>query len=1039
MPLRREWISTEFLDRLFTLISRGESVVIAGPRHGGKSFLIRKVMRDLEKIGTRPLKWSFYTDYAIEDERAAIELLRQNHQHQWMNHGTFGAAFDEFRTVSEKGLGWTTLVISHLDGLDGRVARPLLRHIRAGAYAQPQAVVALITCESPGISDMVTGPDSEFNCAHEFVVQGFDRSIFAEWFAAWMKNLNLQFVDDQMICDYLWKETHGNASLMRRVLHSCADHRVVEDVVGPYVLDDLKNQVDRLVRLGTHSAVFLQRAAELVTSMPSCWEQLEHLIEEGFVPFTEPKPTHLELAGVAIAEGDSLVFSSPIMRRFVERQFDRRRMADLYALSGNWPKAQRRYSIPSGHLPAPRPVNFEDSLLVSAVLRRLYMQFNHHEAAVVKDILYHALRGVLGYTHVSYWTWRPGQKWRPADQATPDAIGRAAISGTTTFKVGETRPVTRDSGEAVGLILFSEGRHRGERHATIVADPLDSPASSKYREDLLREALQHFEDAWKRRLLDSRARDLKRFGSTLGEAARTTFEALFVRLADPGAVLADTAQQVTEASIGISRTSFLMLTESGQSFRPFISYPELPVPSRRTVIDGESAFKSVFATGPQVYEGIEDWPPSDRVWVTESGIGTSILVPIVTESRHNIGIMVIEASEALIIDPDVIGVLAGFATQLASAVMHSQRIALLDSSLDRLPMPIVIFNRQLTKQYANSAAASLIANVTKGWAPEIVVTEQTYPNLYSTLRDSVLENHQVVRFVTRLGPHNYRGAVVGAPLVDREGRVAGSLLQIYDQSYYREILDAYRVLEASHGVTEALGRVQQIFHALGASWIRKYRVEGDRLIPDTCIDPRRPDVKRVFETINSVTLPRRSEDRLCWAAINTGSPQVFCFDPGKEHGAIFYTSRGLSVTVYNAPPERAKLGKREGDFWIDFPLKGSGGPFGKLTLPCGSDFECELSPERFEMYGVFADIAGEVLKRIEKDRAAVQAMTSVRHNQLQREYADRCAPLAALYKLYETLASHDLLRGSHLQPANELFSEVLHGLYETVSAAKGTS
>jgi len=114
---------------------------------------------------------------------------------------------------------------------------------------------------------------------------------------------------------------------------------------------------------------------------------------------------------------------------------------------------------------------------------------------------------------------------------------------------------------------------------------------------------------------------------------------------------------------------------------------------------------------------------------------------------------------------------------------------------------------------------------------------------------------------------------------------------------------------------------------------------------------------------------------------------MFHYGPNRCEGERFITTNGIEVVNVRSPSHVALLNKRPGDYWVDFPLMTAKKPLGKATFDCDSD----LSPQRFELLGVLAEMVSGLLEtafrsaQLEKEsrwmqHAAHVAMANTTHN-----------------------------------------------------------
>jgi hypothetical protein len=422
----------------------------------------------------------------------------------------------------------------------------------------------------------------------------------------------------------------------------------------------------------------------------------------------------------------------------------------------------------------------------------------------------------------------------------------------------------------------------------------------------------------------------------------------------------------------------------------------------------------------------------DLPWVQDQNSRAGVAVPLRGEGEAHTGVLCVLYGSDTLPDREEVKTLNEFAGQLSAALQQSQRVALLQSALDRIPEPIVLFDTGIRKQYANAPAVQLLG-VSEDWVPDNEPQPASALDLLlPQVRDSLAKRHRLVNFRDRIGERAYRSAILTDALLESDHEI-GALLHIQDESYYRQILDAYRSLEQSRDEAEILHRLQIIFQEMGHKWIRKYRVEGDNLILESWIDRGRP------VEIPSLPLPKRdAEPQVTWRSVIEGRPFVFCWDITRKFGDPFYTSRGLQVIASPNPPGAEALPKKPGDYWIDFPLMRSrDNVFGKLTLPC----EETLSPERFEMFRVFSEMAGEIFKRVSELTKVISSrerrlLTENIVRNLKTEVAASVKPLDITLALYKQLEKDEVVEGESLTTANQQLYKCLLNLRTAIDMAR---
>jgi hypothetical protein len=111
--------------------------------------------------------------------------------------------------------------------------------------------------------------------------------------------------------------------------------------------------------------------------------------------------------------------------------------------------------------------------------------------------------------------------------------------------------------------------------------------------------------------------------------------------------------------------------------------------------------------------------------------------------------------------------------------------------------------------------------------------------------------------------------------------------------------------------------------------------------------------------------------------------------------------------------------------------------FGKLTLPC----EETLSPERFEMFRVFSEMAGEIFKRVSELTKVISSrerrlLTENIVRNLKTEVAASVKPLDITLALYKQLEKDEVVEGESLTTANQQLYKCLLNLRTAIDMAR---
>ena len=336
-------------------------------------------------------------------------------------------------------------------------------------------------------------------------------------------------------------------------------------------------------------------------------------------------------------------------------------------------------------------------------------------------------------------------------------------------------------------------------------------------------------------------------------------------------------------------------------------------------------------------------------------------------------------------------VLFEFADELANVLAFCEATFRASLALDRLAETVLVLDHQLKLQFVNQQGRKLWPGI------DTSPVEDWDADLREGIHNAAHTRQRFVNSPTRLAGGAHEGIIVYEPLLAVK-HLIGVLVHVQPKSYYADILNGFKVLASSSSETHALEGLLTVFRGLGVEWVRLYRIEGDRLRPDTCVDPERPAIKTNFL---QVRLPDR-DDSPTWHVIQKKEPHAFSFDQSKKDAEVFVTHQGLRVIAQPNPHAPDLLGKKPGDFWIDFPLMRGDDVIGKFTIPCPHD----MTPERFQMFNVLSGLVSETLQRLSQRQPPLTAeMLSQKRGQL----TDALAPLDVLSALVHRAFAHDIV------------------------------
>jgi hypothetical protein len=208
---------------------------------------------------------------------------------------------------------------------------------------------------------------------------------------------------------------------------------------------------------------------------------------------------------------------------------------------------------------------------------------------------------------------------------------------------------------------------------------------------------------------------------------------------------------------------------------------------------------------------------------------------------------------------------------------------------------------------------------------------------------------------------DYNISLLTHHIVNWRNDVVGVFFHAQELSYLYRVFDALRVLLAANGTEQVINNTVKATEILGHPWGRLYQLSADdqpALVSKASYGT--PDLGSVFDS-GEVTLPPQNDaaSSEAWLCIAMRRPIVFCHFKGKPDREVLVTPRGLEAINIQDPKCPPLVAKKEGEFWIDFPLLGEDRPLGKLTLHCHSR---RYNPEDWEFLRVLCTLTSELLQ-----------------------------------------------------------------------------
>ncbi|HMG73140.1 MAG TPA: hypothetical protein VK582_06520 [Pyrinomonadaceae bacterium] len=464
IPFSYRRISEQFIDELSDTVLSGESLVLLGSRFVGKRYLMRRLRDRLkERLAGPIIELELLVEPEITTEERAEEILRRAIASADVEIAPQAPArtklFQAIEEASRHRQGPLILFAANVDGMTYQLAQLFLQGTRV--QVEEGRLIAVLSGERD-FRDLVFGPNSEFTCANQFVIQGYEEDEFSKYFLRHSHDLAIEFESPETMASQLWRLSGGNIHTLRAFLLWLVEKRApLRRQEGDKVKDTdalTSEVVDVFSSLEGPLASLYNRATQSLGEEPYCWDVLMDLIRRERTPlvWVNDAPTQLELAGVAVREpttsGVQLRFASPLMTSFIRRYYDDRRFGNLYAGAGDWDKAFEQYLLLDPEKTI-QPSSFNERAEVSATIgalcSSLYSESTKHTSgpeniAAIESLFTRGCRYVLGFSgfHSGYTT-RGEERW--AGSEFQPTLSRQAKMNANSSKHCYQRSLSRPS------------------------------------------------------------------------------------------------------------------------------------------------------------------------------------------------------------------------------------------------------------------------------------------------------------------------------------------------------------------------------------------------------------------------------------------------------------------------------------------------------------------------------------------------------------------------------------------------------------------
>ena len=954
-------------------VRRGASSVILGHPFAGKGYLCDLILRDLDlELTGRLVRLNFGHGATVSTEREFRDRVANAVQavggHEIRTDGTLLDPIDRLPHPMP------VLVVQNLDSVTHDVGRVFLQEVRP--RVEDDRLTVILTGEY-NLRELVHGPNSEFEQAAQYVLQGFELDEFSELLREFSNAYGVEFDRPDDAANELCNLTGGNRDVLRNIFIGILDSRLYGGLprIQPVHLAELRKQTLSPGVVASVSRVLLRHLFRLIPQEPRSWDNLGRLIRGERAPLRSPNgpPGPLTLSGVARREDGYLVVSGPLIRACLQYYYDATRLGDLYAGAGEWEKAFEHYrNVPIGFRRRPttahdRPridhiTRILDSLIHSSVL---------DSSRKLREVFAEAVSLVYGCAEVVFL--QRMDRWQvipvPA-LPQPSASAQKACSEILTESDATGSPHLQIETPWKGAVLGArlQGIWNDQPFAVLLGDFNSGILFSAEREKLIANFLANFCEAHDKATALQRDRLLLQMRNLFSRITADIVSALGSQILDVDGILKSAAAGLV--TLGYRRVFFSLVDPLEKHINGVWDQHH---PSEPDQVDLASLSKwpldpatadiqphAVQLRRPIIVADARTSPITDKDIVARADMCSIAVVPLVTGTRRVLGTVHIERLDRGLVSQEEVGELFEFGHSLAALIEQGERTHLLQEALDKVPSPLLLIDACKRIRYANRACNDVYpAVIPSRW----YLTDVPIPSELGAIGDDLrtaLSGHLTEHHVKALDQKHW--GVVTNFIHNWRGETAGAFLHIQDLTYFYGAFDALKRLASAHSKSSCVERLLEATRKLGHRWGRVYMV--DRQNADelrSCkqyADDR--DVNNIKEAASfdsgGYVLQTPPKDALdeSWYCIRK-EPAVFCFTGSTDE---FRTKHGLTVIGVANPHCSGILRKTHKEYWVDLPLMGSRGAIGKISLQCNED----LRPEQFEFLKALSSMASVVME-----------------------------------------------------------------------------
>ncbi len=1034
-------IGADFHRNLAESVFSGRSAVLLSIRGLGKRYVLKRLGDALRREGSRlvvevefPHEQALLAPADVQKlvEAAVCKAAPNGNYNEMASHD------DLLNSVKHlcKQRFRVVLLASNLDSLAHHLAQSFLREVRVLVSHHESPLTAVLTGEE-NLRELVHGAESEFNCPHQFILQGFDEPEFLAYMQKRLETARISFADQNACLRLLFEQTNGNVHLARAALWAWVEtrSRAFRQNDVPATTDEFSDFVQKFPVSEACGVDVFFRCTQVISGGPEAWNDLENLRQGRPVSANETGPPHvLELAGLVIRKNGELRYASPIMKEFAQRYYDEKRLGDLHAVSGDWKNAFRFY-VQMTEAQRVRPGGASDMPQLALVIKafiaelhklatRLGMAEGETTLRELESFFSRGCKALLGVSDVTFW--RFSDRWHPwPDQYIDPSVldeARVFLEGADRlpggWRVGSEPMIKCDKR---GLFAILPSVVPNWRSAVVVSEARHAIAISRERREFLQELLIQFANAynytivnWKvNTRLQARGRHLEvatKIVTALGESIRNPYDA--IKQAGEGLL-----------ALGYRRVMFALVNRAQNRIRGIGDFicddasPDLADATNWSLSDPQSDIQPWVVKNQKVCI-VDDWrtwtgrkktPPINVELCRRAQTQTAFaVVPMILRVRTTseewiervFGTMHVERKDGLPPSDEEVDDLVEFGRQMAAATQQSEHTHALLHALQAEEDEVTILDPERNVRFANTASAKRY-NLLEGWhdsTKRVRLGSSLHVDVGRDIKLVLERGGSKVRHIGSADRDDpLHEAILCAALPDWRQPVVktrpsndnppiGVIIQTRNLSPLEKICSALKdVARCAVDRDTTVPALLKSVEALGYKSGRLYLVAPN--CPDNLVSADsfglEFDYAKRFRNGEYAFSRSDIAHNETWGSLVKGKPRLYRWTPGSKQGPGSPTKHGLHVFDVEHPA-LDNAWKRPGDYWLDLPLLSNNRVIGKLTIDCGHNGECDLKPVMFELLGIFAVLLGTLIDALDqKERwvreASERAMADTAH------------------------------------------------------------